>query len=39
MFIFDTSEHIVREGGKAKVKEEGKEAQRKWKGGGKWKQR
>jgi len=29
MFICDTSEHIVREGGKAKAEEEGKEAQRK----------
>jgi len=39
MFICDTSGYIVREEGKANAKEEGKEAQRKWKGGGKWKQR
>jgi len=29
MFICDTSEHIVRERGKARAREEGKEAQRK----------
>lgn len=39
MFICDTSEHVVRDGDKAKAKEEGKEAQRKWKGGRKWKLR
>lgn len=39
MFICDTSENIAREGVKGKAKEEGKEAQRKSKGGRKWKQR
>jgi hypothetical protein len=38
MFICDSSKYIVREGGEAKTNEEGKEAQRRWKGGGEWKQ-